>query len=279
MGLATMKRARQMEPVDESKTVTASLLCIKCGSDLRGCSLDARCPACMHPIYDSVYGGFLIDASPREPRRLLEMSNIVLYPALFLGGLTAVMVLATLFTWKDFGDLVYREFEAVFFCAVLSPLVALVGIVVFTGRHTAAYYRARYGNPRLIGLAAGLVVAAFVAVGIVVSRYGDYAQSVVVITFVTIPTALFLRGFAGLMRRIPSKKLATLAGFAHFAAWSLAVAALFVRVLRPSTPGNRDLEGFVVALTLISTCGALGLGVGILRLLILARRTLRAINR
>ena len=279
MGLTTMKPSRRTDPIDDTKTVVTSLLCIKCGNDLRGCSLEARCPTCLHPVYDSVYGGFLIDASPREPRRLLEMSNIVLYPAVFLGGLTVVMVLATLLPWRGFGDFVYREFDAVFFCAMLSPLVALVGAVVFTGRHSAAYYRAKYGSPVPVIVVCVVVVVAFVAIGIVVAQYGYYARSVVEVVFVTIPTTLFLRGFGGLMRRVPNKKLATLAGFAHFAAWSLGVGALLVRVLRPSTPSSRDLEGFVIALTLITTCGALGLGAGIIRLLVLARRTLRAINR
>ena len=278
MGLMTMKPNRQTEPVDDAQTVIRPMLCIKCGCDLRGCSLEANCPTCRHPVYDSVYGGYLIDASPREPRRLLEMSNIVLYPALFLGVLTAIIVLAALVRWRSFPDTVSNVFDDAFFCAMLSPLVALVGSVVFTGRRSADYYVAKYGNPRTVITATGILLVSVTFVGFALWYFDYWAGAVFRVLFATIPAATFLSRFAGLMRRIPNKKLAVRAGFAHFCAWALGTAALLILLLRPFTIGNQDLEGFVTALTLITTCGGLGLGIAVIRLLVLARRTLRAIN-
>ena len=269
--------SKRHSPVDEANTVIATALCIKCGTDLRGHSIEARCPTCRHPIYDSVYGGYLIDASPLEPRRLLDMSNIVLFPAVFLGGLTVIMVLATLASSRKFADAVYHVFDTLMFCALLSPLVALVGTVVFTGRRTAAFYRAKYGNPRAIGLVVAALVVTIVAVGVAITYLGHYAEAVVRVLIIAVPAGAFLRALGGLMRRVPNKKLAALAGLAFAALCTLAIAALAILILRPYAFGRPDLDGFITALTLITSCGGLGLGYGVIRLLVLARRTLRAI--
>jgi hypothetical protein len=277
MGSMVMKPGRRSEPVDAGKVVVRSVLCIKCGTELRGQSVEGRCPACRHPVYDSVYGAYLIDASPFEPRRLLEMSKIVIYPALFLGGLTGIMVLATLAGARDFVGAVTNVFDTVFFCAMLSPIIALVGAVVFTGRHSAAYYIAKYGHLRFLVAAGGGVVVGFAVLVVLISQFGYYGRIVTQVVFVTVPAAVFLNRLGDMMRRVPNKKLATLCGFAFLGVCGLGVAALLVQVLQPAARDNPDLQGFVIALTLISSCGALALGAGIIRLLYLARRTLRAI--
>src|SRR5512136_1553300 len=117
MGLGTMHKRRHRDPVAADKRVVAAKFCIKCGGDLRGLSIEDRCPTCRHPIYDSVYGGYLIDASRQEPRRIYEMSKVVYYPALFLGGLTAVMLLAELASARSFAVAVGDVFDVGMFCA------------------------------------------------------------------------------------------------------------------------------------------------------------------
>jgi hypothetical protein len=277
MGLGTMRKGRHTDPVAADKRVVAAKFCIKCGGDLRGLSIEDRCPTCRHPIYDSVYGGYLIDASPKEPRRLHEMSNVVYYPALFLGGLAAIMILAELASARSFADAVVRVFDVGLFCAMLSLLVALVGIAVFTGRHSAEYYRARYVNLRFLVPAAVLFVLGATALGLILYYGGYYAQAVVQVAVAACPAAVFLQRLSNLMRRVPNKKLATFANLALALTCALAAAALAFLALDHFAPPGSDLFGFKIALAFIADLGGIGLGMATLRLLFLARRTLRAI--
>jgi hypothetical protein len=277
MGLGTMRKGRRSDPVAADKRVSAAKFCIQCGTDLRGQSIEGRCPSCRHPIYDSVYGGYLIDASPQEPRRLLEMSNIVFYPTLFLGGLTAIMILAELLSARSFTDAVVRVFDVGRFCATLGLLVALVGTAVFTGRHTAEYYRARYVNVRFLLPAGVFLVLSAVAVWFLFCYGGYVARVVLQVVLAFGPAALFLQRLSKLMRRVPNKKLATFAHLALALTCALAAASLAVLALQPYAPPGSDLSGFVIALTFVADLGGVGLGIATLRLLFLARRTLRAI--
>jgi len=263
--------------VAADKRVVAAMFCIKCGDDLRGLSVEDRCPTCRHPIYDSVYGGYLVDASQREPRRLYEMSKVVYYPALFLGGLGAVMLLAELANARSFTEAVNRVFDVGLFCAMLSMLVALVGIAAFTGRHSPEYYRARYVSVRFLVPASVVLVAVAVGVGVVLYYGGQFAQAVVQVALAFIPAAIFLQRLSDLMRRVPNKKLATFANLALALTCGLAAAALAILVLERCFPEHSDLVGFRIALTLVADLAGIGLAIATLRLLILARRTLRAI--
>jgi len=277
MGLGIKRKGRHADPVAADKRVVMAKFCVKCGTDLRGCSIEDRCPTCRHPIYDSVYGAYLIDASTREPRRLHEMSNIVYYPALFLGGLGAIMILAELVSARGFADAVVSVFHAGLFCATLSLLVALVGIAVFTGRHSAEYYRARYVNPHFLVRASVFVVLGAVGLVLILLYGGHYAEAVIQVALAAGPPAVFLQRLSDLMRRVPNKKLATFANLALALTCALAAAALAILVLQRYAPEGSDLAGFVVALTFVADLGGIGLGIATLRLLVLARRTLRAI--
>lgn len=279
MGLGTMRKRRHSDPVAADKRVVAAKYCVECGTNLRGHSVEGRCPTCRHPIYDSVYGGYLVDASPREPRRLHEMSNIVYYPALFLGGLTAIMILAELTSVTTFAEAVKSVFDAGLFGATLSLLVALVGIAVFTGRHSAAYYRARYVNARFVLRAGAFLVVALVGVVLMLYFGGHFARALLQVGLAAGPAAVFLQRLSIMMRRVPNKKLATFANLALALTCALAVAAFAIQALQPYAPEGSDLAGFLVALTFVADVGGIGLGIAALRLLLLARRTLRAICR
>ncbi len=277
MGLGTMRKGRHSDPVAADKRVVAAKFCIKCGGDLRGLSIEDRCPTCRHPVYDSVYGGYLIDASQQEPRRLYEMSKVVYYPALFLGALSAVMLLAELASARSFTEAVTRVFDVGLFCATLSLLVALVGIAVFTGRNSAEYYRARYVSARFLVPASIVFVLGAAAVGVILYYGGGLAQAVVQVALAFIPAAVFLQRLSNLMRRVPNKKLATFANLALALTCGLAAAALAILVLDRCVPSQPDLAGFQIALTFATDLGGIGLALASLRLLVLARRTLRAI--
>jgi hypothetical protein len=277
MGLGTMRKGRHRDPVAADKRVVAAKFCIRCGSDLRGLSIEDRCPTCRHPIYDSIYGGYLIDASRQEPRRLYEMSKIVYYPALFLGALSAVMLLAEVFSAHSFAEAVTRVFDVGLFCATLSLLVALVGIAVFTSRHSAEYYRARYVSARFLVPAGVFFALGATAVGVILYYGGAFAQAVAQVALAFIPAAVFLQQLSNLMRRVPNKKLATFANLALALTCALAAATLAILVLQRYVQQQPDLGGFLIALTFAADLGGLGLGLATLRLLVLARRTLRAI--
>jgi hypothetical protein len=277
MGTATKRKTQHHELVDVTKRVVAARYCIRCGTDLRGESIEGVCPECRHPIYDSVYGGYLIDAHPYEPRRLHDRSNMVFYPAIFLAGLGVIALLTTLVTAHTVVDLVYDVFEMGFFLAMLSPLIAFVGIVVFTGRHSVEYYRAKYG--KLQYLIGGLLLVAAVVTGAIlaISRLGHIAAAFIQVSFFAIPAGIFLERLAALLRRIPNKKLAMYARLALTLSCALSVAALLIKLVRPLAPAGSDLAGFVIAMTLLTDLGGIGLGIATLRLLVLARRALRAI--
>jgi hypothetical protein len=162
---------------------------------------------------------------------------------------------------------------------MLSMLVALVGIAVFTGRHSADYYRAKYVSARFLVPAGVFTMFVVVGVGLLL-RYGEwYAQAFLQVALAAAPAAIFLQRLSKLMRRVPNKKLATFANLALALTCGLAAAALAVLVLQAFETNAPDLAGFVVALTFVADVAGVGLGILTLRLLLLARRTLRGISR
>jgi len=281
MGLMTKGRTkikRRVEPVDAANRVTARMFCIKCGTELRGRSIDAQCPICRHPIYDSVYGAYLIDASPLEPRQLYERSKLVYYPALFVASLTAILLLVSVVAAPDFVRAVELVFENGFFCAMLCPLVALVGIVMFTGRHSVPYYRAKYGNPRFITVAGIVLIVVGAAMVGAIAQFGQAAQDVIRTAFATVPVAIFLQRLGRLMRRAPNKKLASLSNLACGLTVVLGAASLAILLMQPHAKSSRQLAGLLIALTCVVDIGGIALGIAALRLIVLARRTLLAIR-
>ena len=278
MGLGGKWKFSHGDPVDVYKRVIARRYCIKCGTDLRGQNVDANCPSCQHPIYDSVYGAFLVDAPPEEALRLYNMGPIILYPMYFLAGLIALWLILTLLAVRA-GELdraIDNAFDAVLFCGMLNGIVALVGAVVFTGRHSAAYYLAKHGNIRT-AIKLGLVLAA-VIVALAMS-WGYLMQCLVQVAFAAVPAAVFLQRLAHLMRQVPNKKLAAYANTTFAVTFSLAVAILLVMLLGPyAAQRGSEAWGFVLVLKLLSTLCALAVGYAMLRLVILARRTLLAVS-
>jgi hypothetical protein len=275
MGLGGKWKARRGDPVDVYRCVIARRYCIKCGTDLRGQHVDANCPSCQHPIYDSVYGAFLIDAPPQEARRLYNMAPIVLYPMYFLAGLAGLWLAMTLISARGLDQAIDNAFLVVLLCGMLNAVVALVGAVVFTGRHSAAYYLAKYGNARTaIKLGVGLVLF---SVALALS-WGRFVAPVVEVAFAAAPAAVFLQRLGNLMRLVPNKKLAAYANTAFAVTCALGVTALLILLLEPHALKGSEPWGFVLVLKLLATLCALALGWAILRLVLLARRTLLTIS-
>jgi hypothetical protein len=198
MGSSLTMRARRAEPVDVYKRVISNRYCIKCGANLRGQSVEAACPGCRHPIYDSIYEAFLVDAPAEESRRLYAMSPIVLYPMGVLAGLTGLWMVLTIRSAIAAGSLsqaIDGLFDVVLLCAMLFAVVALVGAFVFAGRRSAAYYLARLGDPAFLVRAGIVTVVVLVAI---VVLWSPLIQSLVQVGFAAGPTAYFLQRLAHL---------------------------------------------------------------------------------
>ncbi len=271
-------RLRRVEPVNRDNQVVAHILCIKCGTDAFGRSIDETCTVCKHPIYDSVYGGYLIDASPFEVRRVYDMSRLVYYPSLLVAALSAIAILTTAFGASSFLGAIYSLFNVGLFCAMLYPVIAIVGLVTFTSRHSVGYYRARYGRPSFIMRASVAVVAVLVVTAMGAANYNHVTGALAIALFCTVPIAAFLQRLGSLMRRVPNKKLATFSNLACWLACTLGTAALAILIMRPLAQPNSPLAEFVAILTFAAVMGGLGLGIMGIRLLIFARRTLLAIR-
>lgn len=275
MGLATGHRVRRADPVDLNKRVVASCLCIKCGADLRGQSVEGACAVCRHSVYDSVYGGFLIDAPTPEVRRLYTMSHIVVYPAALVAAITLFILVSTLVQSRNVLHAIDSAFDVVLTGAMLAGIVALVGTVVFTGRHSAAYYLAKYGRGLFLAKIGVVTVVLIVAA---VWFWGHFVECLVQVLFAAVPMAIFLHRLRHMMRMVPNKRLAAYASQILVAVVAVAAAGLLVLVLRPQARPNTDWSAFLMVLTTLATLAGLWLGVATLRLVILARRTLRAIH-
>ncbi len=278
MGSSPTMRARHAEPVDVYKRVVSNHYCIKCGENLRGQSVEAACPGCQHPIYDSIYEAFLVDAPAEESRRLYTMSPIVLYPMGLLAGLTGLWMVLTIrsaIAARSLSQAIDGLFDVILLCAMLFAVVALVGAFVFAGRRSAAYYLARLGDPAFL-IRAGIVTVV-ILVAIVVF-WSPLLQSLVQVGFAAGPTAYFLQRLGHLMYMVPNKKLAAYANTALGMCGVIAGLAVLVLLLRPFAPPGSEMWGFVMVLMGLATIATLGLGLVILRLVMRARQTLLAIS-
>lgn len=268
--------------VDAEDRIVADVLCVKCGENLRGLHLADRCPNCRHPASDSVHGDYLIHSDREVVNGLAEAARVVEYGAGVLGGLMILALLASIVSAVRTGSsegAAESAYKIVLAAAVLSPIVATLGLVLLTTRHTAAYYWVRYGNPRgllRLGLLLGLVLAA-----VVVARhyFGAIALRIGIVFWFAVPMGAFLRGIEHLMRRVPNNQLAayaraTFVGLVAFVA--LSILTILLREWPGSTSSWRDSQ---LAFTAISGLGGLALGVAGFALVVRVRRTLYSIMR
>ncbi|MBD3284684.1 hypothetical protein GF395_04585, partial [Candidatus Uhrbacteria bacterium] len=195
--VAKKRRRQRLRPplVDDERRVVRSALCVRCGTDVVGSSLDDDCPACAHPVYDSLYGAFLIDAPPEHSRRVYRMSTVILVPSVLLSSLALVGILLTLATSRNLNDAVLGTFDVCFFFALVAQIISMVGVAVFTGRHTAEYYAARMQQGPF---ARRVVVAVVVMAAVVFSLAlfgGPYGAATMQVGFAAIPMGVFLLRF------------------------------------------------------------------------------------
>lgn len=270
------RKIADSDPVDSNDIVAADVFCVRCGTNLRGGSVHDPCAACYHPISDSVWGDYLIYSHPAEIKRLVDAATLVIYGASLTAGIVGLALLATLLGVRSFVDGVERSFDMMLAGAMISPVIAGTGVALLTRRHSAAYYRSKFSTFRRLWKHLASVVAIAIACGVTAYFYGWIVQSCLLIAWAAAPAAVFFRGLSRLMHGMPNKKLGAFASALFVCTCLLAVTSLTVRLARPHVVDSADWQGPILALTFVTVLGAGAVGAFGFRLLILARRAIRA---
>ncbi len=270
-------RKQALFHVDSTDTIVADVLCIRCGQSLRGRSVRAACPQCLHPASDSVYGDYLIHVDRANVLRLIESCTAVTLGALLVGGIVLAATVVHITTAASFDDAVERAFDMLFTGAVIAPLVAFVGLALLTRRHGFDYFRARYGNAAFAKQAIAIGLLLLAAAGAALYFAGDTTRVLILAAWTTLPAAFMLRGLQRLMLRLPNQRLAHSSLLACVGVCVMGAAAAGVQLLRLRPADDERLFATLLVLTFFSCLGGVGMGVAVLRLLLLVRRSLAAV--
>lgn len=247
--------------IDSQDRIAQDLACVKCRQNLLSRQLNDDCPACGHPILDSVFGDYLIRQTTASVMRLADAVRVVVYGSAVLGGLIGLAVISAITQGQDFARALDAAFNLLLAGGLIFPLVAIVGVILLRPPRPAAYYKAHYLNPRRLRRWA-LVLVPLVAL----AATGTYYSSTVMadlgkVLWAVIPLAVFLRRVERLMCDLPNFKLARLAFGVFVGAVLFGVACFAVTLLRTASLTDPDYEGALVGVTLITLVGALALGI------------------
>jgi len=263
--------------IDADDRIVADVLCIRCGHNLNGLFVADRCPQCTHPASDSVHGDYLIHADRPLVRGLAEAARVVEYGTAILGGLMALALLTVAVSAPSLTGIVEPAYKVVLVGAVISPVIATIGLILLTTRHTAAYYWVRYGNPRAL-LRFGLLFATALAIIVVCAlSFGRVALDIGIVLWFVIPLGAFFRGVERLMRRVPNNQLATFARATFVGLLAFGLLAIIIIVIRERAGTDRSWEESLTAFSAINCLGGIALGLAAHQLLIRVRRTLDSI--
>ena len=280
--MAVHKRKSSLLLVDADDRITSDVLCVKCGYSLRSRLVSDRCPNCNHPASDSVHGDYLIHADRPIIVGLVDAARLVEYGMLVLGGLMGLALLAALLSLlsnQELNAFVDRVHGVVFAAAVISPVVATMGVITLTTRHTAAYYWVRYGNPRTY-LQAGLGLALGIALIVLAYRYfGGAALQISLIVWFLIPGGAFLRGIESLARRVPNKQLASFARATFVGLMGFGILSAVVVLLGYWAWKDESWRDSHLAFSAISAIGGVALGIAVYLLIVRVRRNLTSLMR
>jgi hypothetical protein len=275
--MSKRKPASSLLLIDADDRIVADVLCIRCGHNLNGLFVADRCPQCTHPASDSVHGDYLIHADRPLVRGLAEAARVVEYGTAILGGLMALALLAVVLSAPSLTGAVEPAYRVVFAGAVISPIIATVGLILLTTRHTAAYYWVRYGNRRAL-LRFGLLFALALAVIVICALYfGHVALEIGIVFWFVIPLGAFFRGVERLMRRVPNNQLATFARATFVGLLAFSLLAIIIILIRQRACTDRSWEDSLTAFSAINCMGGIALGLAAHQLLIRVRRTLSSI--
>ncbi len=247
--------------IDSQDRIAQDLACVKCGQNLLSRQLNDDCPACGHPVLDSVFGDYLIRQTTASVMRLADAVRVVVYGSGVLAGLIALAVITAITQGQDFARAMDAAFNLLLVGGLIFPLVAIVGVILLRPPRPAAYYKAHYLNPRRLRRWA-LVLVPLVAL----AATGTYYHSTVMadlgmVLWVVIPPAVFLHRVERLMCDLPNFKLARLAFGVFVGVLLFGVACFAVMLLQTASLTDPDYEGAMVGVTLITLVGGLALGI------------------
>ena len=266
-------------PVDLDDNIVADLRCIKCGVNLRGCSINDPCQQCGHPTSDSVYGDYLIYSDRSETHRLEDATRLIIYATIVTGLLFVIATPVLVATAPTLIDAIQRAYDMLFTGVLLFPVVAVTGIALLTRRHEAAYYEAKYFNERGMIRAGLIALTALTGLSLAAYYFPHTVQCCLLVAWATVPAAMFFGGLSQLMRRMPNIRLANFSRGICVGVYILGLLTLAFMLLRPRAMDNPNLQGALIALQFLTTWGWLCLGLTSLRLLVLVRRNFHVINR
>lgn len=273
------RRPSSLALIDSEDRIIGDVLCIRCGRNLRDFRVPDRCPDCGHPASDSVHGDYLIHADRPVVRTLADAAQMVEYGILVLGGLMIIGLLVSLIAADSLEAAVDTAYDIVFAGAVISPVIAAVGLLLLTTQRSAAYYWVRYGNRRAL-LRFGLLLALAIALIALAGYYlGRVAMQIGIVLWFSVPLGAFFRGVERLMRRVPNNQLATFARatFAGLIAFGLlSILIILIRYWSVSDPSWADSQ---LAFTAINALAGVALGVATYLLIVRVRRTLYGVAR
>lgn len=277
--MSKRKPASSLLLVDSDDRIVADVLCIRCGHNLRSLLVADRCPNCTHPVSDSVHGDYLIHADRPLVRGLAEAARVVEYGAAILGGLMGLALLAVILSASSLTGVVEPAYNVVFAGAVISPVVATIGLMLLTTRHTAAYYWVRYGNRRAFMRLGALFVAVLATIVGSAIYFGSVALHIGTVIWFVVPLGAFLRGLERLMRRVPNNQLAAFARALLVGLVAFSLLAVVIILIRERAGVDRSLDDSRTAFSAINCAGGVALGVATHQLLVRVRRTLTSIAR
>jgi hypothetical protein len=271
------KRKSSLLLIDADDRIVADVLCIKCGRNLRGFHVSDRCFGCNHPASDSVHGDYLIHADRPMVKGLADAARVVECGAAVLGALIGIALLVTLLSARNLDDVVYGVYRVVFAGAVISPMLAVIGIVLLTTRHSATYFWVRYGNRRT-ALRCGLLLALLLAAITVTHHYfGGEVLNIVLIVWFVVSLGTFFRGIERLMRRVPNNQLATFARATLVGLIAFGALCVLIVLLNRWSATDQSWDDSRLAFSAITCLGGLALGIAAYLLIVRVRRTLSAI--
>lgn len=271
------KQSSSLLLIDADDRIVADVLCIRCGNNLRDLHVADRCPNCHHPVSDSVHGDYLIHADRSLVRGLAESARVVEYGIAILGGLMALALVAVLVSARSLTAAVAPAYNTVFAGAVISPVIATIGLVLLTTRHTAAYYWVRFGNPRAL-LRFGLLFVLMLAIIVLSTVYFGYvALQIGTVVWFVVPLGAFFRGVEHLMRRVPNNQLAAFARAMFVGLLAFSALSIVIILIRYQTAADPSWEDSHIAFSAINCLGGIALGVATYQLLVRVRRTLDSI--
>ena len=265
--------------LDADDRIIADVICIRCAFNLRNLTISDRCPNCNHPVSDSVHGDYLIHADKPLVRGLAESAQVIEYGMLILESLMGLALLAALISDRSIAALVEHAFRIVYAGAMISPVIATIGLVLLTTRHTAAYYWVRYGNKRTL-LRGGLIFALILALAVTCTLFwGIIALEIGTVVWFAVPLGAFFRGLEQLMRRVPNKQLATFSRGLFAGLLAFAVFAIIIFSLEKLSQRDLSWGESLTAFRGLAGAGGILLGIMAHQLLLRVRRTLLSIAR